>query len=43
METKFAPVYTTMVISYLEELQYDEIKGQFGNEYTTEFKLYCKR
>ena len=37
METKFAPVYATLVIGYLEEKLYKQIHEKYGSQYAEEF------
>ena len=37
MGTKFAPVYATLVIGYLEEILYDKINVKYGIQFTNEF------
>ena len=43
MGTKFAPVYATLVIGYLEEKLYRQINEKYGNHYTDEFQRNWKR
>ena len=43
MGTKFAPVYATLTIGYLEEKLYDCIETNYDTEFYNYFKLYLKR
>ena len=43
MGTKFAPVYATLVMGYLEETLYEKIKIRFGHEFGNEFIQNWKR
>ena len=43
MGTKFAPVYSTLTIGYLEELLYEQIKTVFGNDLGDYFSQNWKR
>ena len=43
MDTKFAPVYTTLTIGYLEENLYQELNTLFGNDCGTYFMTNWKR
>ena len=43
MCTKFAPVYATLVIGYLEEILYEKINAKYGNQFTNEFIKNWKR
>ena len=43
MGTKFAPVYATLVIGYLEEILYDKINVKYGIQLTNEFVKKWKR
>ena len=43
MGTKFAPVYATLITSYLEENLYRQINEKYDNLYTGEFKRNWKR
>ena len=43
MGTKFAPVYATLVIGYLEEMLYEKINAKYGNQLTNEFIKNWKR
>ena len=37
MGTKFAAVYATLVIGYLEEILYDKINVKYGIQFTNKF------
>ena len=37
MGTKFAPMYATLVIGYLEEILFDKINVKYGIQFTNEF------
>lgn len=43
MGTKFAPVYATLTIGYLEEKLYEEIKSVFGTEFGNYFQKTWQR
>ena len=43
MGTKFAPVYATLVIRYLEEILYDKINVKYGIQVMNEFVKNWKR
>ena len=43
MGTKFAPVYATLAIGYLEEMLYKKINAKYGNQFTNEFIKNWKR
>ena len=43
MGTKFAPVYVTLVMGYLEETLIEKIKIRFGHEFWNEFVQNWKR
>ena len=43
MGTKFAPVYATLVIGYLEEKLYKQIHEKYGSQYAEEFIHNWKR
>ena len=43
MGTKFAPVYATLTIGYLEEKLYTEIKNVFGTDFGNYFEKNWKR
>ena len=42
MGTKFAPVYATLAIAFLEEKLYNKIAKVFGQEYSVYFEEYWK-
>ena len=43
MRTKCAPVYTTLVLAYLEETLYIEVENAFGFDFKTYFEENWKR
>ncbi|XP_045209259.2 uncharacterized protein LOC123561103 [Mercenaria mercenaria] len=43
MGTKFAPVYATLVIGYLENKLYNDVSSTFGEEFKDYFKDHWKR
>ena len=43
MGIKFAPVYATLVVSYLEEKLYNEIKSSFEHDFSSFFIDNWKR
>ena len=43
MGTKFAPVYATLVIGYLEEKHYTQVTDRFGQQFKEYFITYWKR
>ncbi len=43
MGTKFAPIYATLAIAYLEERLYIDIKTHFGDTFGNYFEKYWKR
>ena len=43
MGTKFAPIYATLTVGYLEEKLYKEIEMYFGSEFGTYFINNWKR
>lgn len=42
MGTKFAPVYATLTIGYLEEKLYNTIETKYDNDFYQYFKKYWK-
>ena len=43
MGTKFAPIYATLAIAYLEEKLNEKVNIEFAEEFTDYFKKYWKR
>ena len=43
MGTKFAPIYATLVLGYIEEILYSEIAKEFGENFSEYFKHFWKR
>ncbi len=43
MGTKFAPIYATLAIAFLEERLYDEVGKHFGETFKSYFMKYWKR
>ena len=40
MRTKFAPVYATLVIGYLEETLYGKVANEFGQQFGEYFMKF---
>ena len=43
MGAKFAPVYATLVLAYLEEKLYNSVHLEFGKDLFENFKTFGKR